>query len=151
MGELDLSFLPAVNAGLNALATLFLILGYVLIRQKRWQAHRNAMFAAFGSSIVFLTFYVLHKAWKSMGEGPMHTEFGGEGLLRVIYLLILLTHLVLAMLVPILAVAMIITGLRRRDALHRRLGNITLPIWLYVSVTGVVIYLMLYPFNPGTG
>lgn len=145
---MDLSFLPAVNASLNAVATALLVAGFVFIKQKRITAHRNCMISAFGVSIVFLALYLLHKMWKASSGQAMHTSYNGEGLAKAAYLLILLTHLVLAMIVPVLAIWMIRLGLKRDDARHRRVGRWALPIWLYVSVTGVVIYLMLYPFNP---
>lgn len=145
---MDLSFLPAVNACLNGVATVLLAVGLVLIRRGRIRAHRNVMIGAFGVSIVFLVFYVTHKAWKTTAGLELHTVYHGQGAGRIAYLLILLTHLVLAMLVPFLAVALIYLGLTRRYALHRRIARVAWPIWMYVSVTGVVIYLMLYHLNP---
>ncbi|MCC6578953.1 MAG: DUF420 domain-containing protein [Phycisphaeraceae bacterium] len=146
---MDLSFLPAVNASLNALAAALLVTGYVLIRQRRIDAHRRCMIAAFAVSMAFLVCYLLHKAWKRAAGLPMHTDYHAEGFARTIYLVILLSHLLLAMAVPVLAMAMIYLGWKRRDARHRRLGRIALPIWLYVSITGVVIYFMLYHANGG--
>lgn len=144
----DLSFLPAVNAGLNAVATVLLVVALVFIKQRRIDAHRNTMLAAFAVSSVFLVFYVLHKVWRGTQAGDLHTSYHGEGVAKAAYLVILLTHVVLAVTVPVFAIVLIRLGLTRRDALHRRIARIAWPIWMYVSITGVVIYFMLYHFNP---
>jgi len=140
----DLSSLPAVNASLNGLATVLLILGRHLVRQGRVEAHRRVMLSAFGVSSLFLVFYVTHKIWR----GFEHTAYHGVGAARTAYLAILGTHLVLAMTVPFLALALIRLGLSDRRAEHRRLARVAWPVWLYVSVTGIVIYGMLYHWNP---
>jgi uncharacterized membrane protein YozB (DUF420 family) len=140
----DLSFLPALNAALNVASTALLVAGRVWIRRGRVAAHRRAMLGAFAVSSLFLVLYVLHKAWRDFENTPYH----GEGALRVLYLAILFSHLTLAMAVPLLAIRLVQLGLGGRIARHRRLAVIAWPIWIYVSVTGVVIYLMLYPFNP---
>lgn len=144
----DLSGLPAVNAGLNAVAIGLLVAGFVMIKRRQVRAHRNFMIGAFGVSALFLALYLLHKAWRSAAGGELHATFHGDGLLRGAYLLILLTHVVLAMAVPVLAIWLIRLGLGGRYERHRRVARWAFPIWMYVSVTGVVIYLMLYPFNP---
>lgn len=144
----DLSFLPAVNASLNALAGMLLVIALVLIKQKRIDAHKRVMMTAFAVSTLFLVLYLLHKAWKGTQEGALHTTYHGEGVAKVAYLIILLTHVVLAVTVPIFAIVLIRLGLKRRDATHRRIARWAWPIWMYVSVTGVVIYFMLYHFNP---
>ena len=141
---MDLSFLPAVNASLNGLATVLLILGRHLVRQGRVEAHRRVMLSAFGVSSLFLVFYVTHKIWR----GFEHTAYHGVGAARTAYLAILGTHLVLAMTVPFLALALIRLGLSDRRAEHRRLARFAWPVWVYVSVTGIVIYGMLYHWNP---
>ena len=141
---LDLSFLPAVNAALNALSTLLLVVGRVWIRQGRVAAHRRAMLGAFLVSSLFLVFYVAHKAWR----GFENTPYNGEGMARTLSLLILFSHLTLAMAVPVLAVRLVQLGLGGRIEKHRRLAVVAWPIWMYVSLTGVVIYAMLYLFNP---
>lgn len=141
---MDLSFLPAVNAGLNATAATLLVWALVLIRRRRITAHRNAMLAAFGVSTLFLIGYVGHKLWRAGAGGELHTTYEGEGAALVVYLVVLVTHLVLAMAVPVLAVTMLVLGFKRRDVWHRRVGRVVWPIWMYVSVTGVVIYVMLY-------
>lgn len=145
---MDLSFLPTLNAGLNALAATLLVVGLVLIRRGRVRAHRNAMVGAFAVSSLFLIGYVGHKLWRTGAGGELHTTYNAEGLAQVVYLVILVTHLVLAMAVPVLAVALLVLGFKRRDRWHRRVGRVSWPIWMYVSLTGVVIYLMLYHFNP---
>lgn len=145
---MDLSFLPHLNAVLNTLATICLVLGFVVIRQRKINLHRNLMISAFALSALFLVFYVLHKAWRATQDGDIHTTYNAEGWLRVTYFVILITHLVLAITVPVLAIWLIKLGLKRQDETHRRVARWAFPIWLYVSVTGVVIYFMLYHFNP---
>jgi len=148
MGELDLSMLPGVNAVLNALATVLLVAGFLFIRRRRERAHRRCMLGALALSALFLAGYVLHKVWRAQAGGELHTRFEGEGIAQGVYLLILFTHLVLAMTVPVFAGLLVWMGLTGRRAAHRRLARWGFPVWLYVSVTGVLIYLMLYPFNP---
>jgi uncharacterized membrane protein YozB (DUF420 family) len=140
----DLSFLPAVNAGLNLVATALLVLGRIWIRQGRVATHRRTMLAALAVSSLFLALYVAHKA----SRGFESTPYPGEGIARVLYLTILFSHVTLAMAVPVLALRLVHLGLSGRIERHRRLARIAWPIWLYVSVTGVVIYLMLYVFDP---
>ncbi|UCE87891.1 MAG: DUF420 domain-containing protein [Deltaproteobacteria bacterium] len=124
---------------------ILLIAGRVLIRKRRVEAHRAAMLGAFGLSCLFLALYVTHKVWR----GFEHTAFEAAGAAKLAYLVILFSHLVLAMAVPVLAIAMIRLALTRRLETHRRLAKLAWPIWMYVSATGVVIYLMLYHLNPG--
>jgi uncharacterized membrane protein YozB (DUF420 family) len=140
----DLSFLPALNAALNALASALLVTGRVLVARGRIDAHRRTMLAAFAVSALFLALYVLHKAWR----GFEHTPFHAGGAAKLAYGVILASHLVLAMTVPVLALVLIRLGLRGRIAAHRRLARWAWPIWIYVSITGVVIYALLYHFNP---
>jgi uncharacterized membrane protein YozB (DUF420 family) len=143
----DLSFLPAVNAALNALATVLLIVGYRLIEAKRITAHRNCMIAAFATSSLFLVTYVTHYVWRATVIGGTHTAYLGP--LPLVYYTILLTHILLAIVVPVLAIALIVLGFRGRYATHRRIARVALPLWLYVSVTGVLIYFMLYHLSVG--
>jgi uncharacterized membrane protein YozB (DUF420 family) len=140
----DLSFLPAVNASLNSLATALLVAGRILIARGRVRAHRRVMTSAFVVSTVFLVLYVAHKA----SRGFENTTFNAVGAFKVAYLALLFTHVTLAMVVPVLAIWLIRLGLRDERARHRRLARIAWPIWMYVSITGVTIYLLLYPFNP---
>lgn len=140
----DVMMLPAVNATLNGIATVLLVWGYVLIRRKRWEQHKKVMMAAFITSIVFLASYVTYHALR----GGMSTPFGGEGAIRTFYYVLLITHVILAAVVPVLAIISINRGLSRRYDKHRRIAKWTFPIWLYVSVTGVLIYFMLYQWFP---
>lgn len=130
--------LPAVNAILNATATVLLLVGYVLIKRRRERAHTVTMLLAFLVSVLFLVSYIVYHL------NVLHVQFVGPPAVRDVYLLILLTHVVLAAAVPFLAALTIYWGLTDQRVKHRRLARWTFPIWLYVSVTGVVIYLMLY-------
>jgi uncharacterized membrane protein YozB (DUF420 family) len=140
----DLSFLPSVNATLNLASTLLLVAGRLWIRRGRVALHRRAMLAAFGVSSLFLVLYVVHKAWRGFENTPYH----GQGALRVLYLAILFSHLTLALAVPVLAIRLVQLGLGGRIERHRRLAVVAWPIWLYVSLTGVAVFLLLYVFNP---
>ncbi|HUJ21468.1 MAG TPA: DUF420 domain-containing protein [Bryobacteraceae bacterium] len=130
--------LPAVNATLNATAAVLLVWGYTLIRRHRPQTHKRVMLAAFATSCAFLTFYLIYHAQ----VGSVH--FPHSGVIRAVYLSILATHTALAAAVPPLAIVTLNRGLSARFDRHRAIARWTLPIWLYVSVTGVVVYLMLY-------
>lgn len=135
---MDVAVLPAINATLNATAAVLLTTGYVLIRRGRIAQHRAVMLAAFGTSILFLICYLVYHA--QAGSKP----FPGRGPIRQVYFAILLTHTVLAATVPVLAIITLSRGLSARYDRHRAIARWTLPIWLYVSVTGVVVYFMLY-------
>ena len=130
--------LPTLNACLNATSTLLLLLGFYFIRQRNIQAHRACMGGAFFVSILFLISYLIYHYHTGS------TRFTGQGAIRFVYFSILLSHTVLAALVPFLAVFTLLHALRERYDKHRRIARWTLPIWLYVSITGVVVYLMLY-------
>ncbi len=130
--------LPALNALLNAASAVALIIGFWLIRRGRWRAHRAAMVTALVLSAAFLTSYLIYHA--QVGS----VRFQGTGGVRTLYLSILATHTVLAAAVPVLAILTLSRALRRRFDRHAALARWTLPIWLYVSVTGVVVYWMLY-------
>lgn len=136
--------LPALNAGLNGLATILLVVGYIFIRKGEQDKHKKTMLTAFGTSILFLVFYLVYHFALQSYTGDASRKFQGEGLIRPIYYFILLTHVVLAAAVPILAWMTIRRGLKQQWEAHRRIAKITFPIWLYVSVTGVIIYFMLY-------
>jgi uncharacterized membrane protein YozB (DUF420 family) len=136
--------LPALNATLNALSTILLVWGYKLIRAKKVQQHRKVMVSAFVVSIIFLGCYLLHKWHLYTSTGAYNTTFQGPGSWRIVYLVILVTHVTLAAAVPVLALITISRGLNMRVELHKKSAKITLPIWLYVSVTGVIVYFMLY-------
>lgn len=135
---IDVTNLPAVNATLNAIAGTLLVLGYVKIRQGRMETHRRFMLAAFATSALFLVSYLVYHA--NVGSRP----FPGQGPIRVAYFAILFTHVVLAAAILPLALITLTYGLRRRFERHVPIARWTFPIWLYVSVTGVVVYLMLY-------
>jgi uncharacterized membrane protein YozB (DUF420 family) len=140
----DLDFVPALNAGLNAAAAACLVVGRRLARRGRVAAHRRTMLAAFALSSLFLVLYVAHKAARSFESTPFHA--GGAA--RAAYLALLASHVTLAMVVPPLAIRLVVLGLRGRVASHRRLARFAWPVWIYVSVTGVLIYLLLYHLNP---
>jgi len=132
--------LPALNATLNGTCALLLVYGYTLIRRGRKQQHKRVMIAAFVVSILFLISYLIYHA--QVGS----VRYPHEGPMRTVYLSILFTHTVLAATVPILAIITLRRALRGKFDRHRAIARWTLPIWLYVSVTGVVVYLMLYQF-----
>jgi putative membrane protein len=132
------SWLPALNAVLNASSAALLVLGYVSIRSRRVQAHRACMAAAFGVSVLFLLSYVAYHYW--FGSRP----FTGVGWIRLVYFPLLISHIVLAAMVVPLALMTIYRTWRGEFGRHRRIARWTLPLWLYVSVTGVVVYWMLY-------
>jgi uncharacterized membrane protein YozB (DUF420 family) len=136
--DLTLADLPALNAILNATSAVFLVTGYVMIRRGHEVAHKRCMLSALTTSALFLLSYVIYHA--NVGSRP----FPGQGLVRVIYFAILITHVVLAAAIVPLALMTAARGLRSQFDRHVRIARWTLPIWLYVSVTGVVIYLMLY-------
>ena len=135
---MNVSDLPALNATLNGIAGVLLAIGYVMIRQRRRQAHRAFMIAAFATSALFLVSYTIYHS--QAGSRP----FQGQGPIRTVYFAILISHVVLAAAVLPLAIVTLVRGLRARFDAHARLARRTLPIWLYVSVTGVLVYLMLY-------
>jgi putative membrane protein len=130
--------LPALNASLNALATVFLAAGWVLIRQQKREAHRLCMLTAFAVSTAFLASYLVYHF--NVGSVP----FQKQGAIRTVYLTILFTHIVLAIVIVPLIFMSLSRALSARFDRHRRIARWTLPLWLYVSVTGVVVYLMLY-------
>jgi uncharacterized membrane protein YozB (DUF420 family) len=132
--------LPAVNATLNGTAAILLTTGYALIRRRHVQAHRRVMLTAFSVSIAFLVFYLIYHSQVGSVRYPK------TGPIRAVYYSILITHTTLAATVPILAVITLRRALRGDFKRHHRIARWTLPIWLYVSVTGVIVYLMLYQF-----
>jgi len=135
---IDYTVLPTVNATLNAISGIFLLTGYILIKQRHIQAHRNAMLGAFASSTLFLISYVIYHA--QAGSRP----FTGQGLIRSIYFAILISHVVLAVVILPMAISTLSRGLSGRYVEHKRIAKKTFPTWMYVSVTGVIVYLMLY-------
>ena len=130
--------LPAVNATLNALSAVFITAGYVLIKRGERELHKRCMLAALATSALFLVSYVIYHA--NVGSRP----FPGTGAMRVVYFTILITHVILAAAIVPLVLMTTARGLRSQFDRHVRIARWTLPLWLYVSVTGVVVYLMLY-------
>lgn len=141
--------LPAMNASLNGMATMLLVAGYVAIRQRRVNTHKQLMLTAFVTSIAFLACYLVYHAALHQYTGESGRKFAGTGMIRPIYFTILITHVFLATTVPVLALLTIYHGLKGQWDRHRRIAKITFPIWLYVSVTGVVIYGLLYHWPVG--
>ncbi|MEI6669712.1 MAG: DUF420 domain-containing protein [Acidobacteriota bacterium] len=135
---MSISDLPALNATLNAVAAICLAAGYAMIRQRRRHAHRACMLAACAASVLFLTSYLVYHANAGAKLYP------GTGLLMVVYFVILGTHVVLAAVIVPMAITTLVRALRGAFDRHKRIARWTLPLWIYVSVTGVVIYLMLY-------
>jgi putative membrane protein len=138
-------FLPTLNAALNLTAVTLLVLGVRAIRRGDESRHKRLMCSALGVSAAFLVSYVTHH----LTSEP--TRFQGEGVARGVYLAVLLSHTVLAACVPFMALRTAWLGWKDRRASHRKWARITYPIWLYVSVTGVLIYLVLYPFQDAVG
>ncbi len=136
-GSLDVSTLPKVNATINAITTLLLIFGYFLIIKKKRRLHKNVMLFSFAMSGAFLVSYIIYHWFKS---GPK--SYTGD--FSTIYYFILFTHIILAAVIIPLALLTLYRGWTENLQLHKKIAKITLPLWLYVSVTGVVIYLMLY-------
>lgn len=141
---MSVSDLPALNACLNAISAVLLTAGYIFIRRGHKTAHRNCMIGAFSVSCVFLVTYVLHKI---LVKG-VHTKFGGEGLIKTLYYAMLFSHILLAMVIVPLALVTMTRALRERFDAHKRIARWTWPIWMYVSVTGVMIYFLLYQIFP---
>ncbi len=135
---LQLSDFPALDASLNAASALLLALGYVFIRNKRVLAHKVCMLSAFGTSSLFLVCYLWYHAHHGV------TRFTGQGAIRPVYFTLLGTHTVLAAVIVPLVLTTLYRAWKERFDLHKRVARWTLPIWLYVSITGVVVYWMLY-------
>lgn len=135
---MDLSSFPAINASLNATTAAFLLAGYAAIRSRRIVLHRTCMIGAFTTAVVFLCCYLYYHA--HAGSKP----FPGQGPIRTVYFAILLSHTVLATAIVPMAIVTLRRGLKNRHPAHEKLARWTLPIWLYVSVTGVAVYWMLY-------
>jgi protein SCO1/2/putative membrane protein len=136
--------LPAVNASLNGLATILLVAGWVLIKSNRQREHKVVMLTAFCTSAVFLACYVVYHFQLRYYTGSGSQKFQGTGAIQMVYFPLLISHILLAIGVAILAPVTLYRGLTNQLARHKRLARVTLPIWLYVSVTGVIIYVMLY-------
>ena len=137
---LNVMVLPKLNAYINSACTVLLTLGYFFIRNKRIAAHRMMMMSAFGLSILFLLSYVTYHS-----QAP-YTSFGGEGIIRMIYFTILISHISLAAIIVPLALFTLLRAWRSEFPLHKKIARWTLPIWLYVTSTGVIVYLMISPY-----
>jgi putative membrane protein len=138
-----IQWLPHINVSLNALATLLLVLGFVFIKQRKETAHRNTMLATFSVNVVFLVCYLTYHYYAGSKPFPRDPEVASAGV-RYFYLGLLASHVLLAAVVPFLALYSIYLGLKGKRELHKKFAVWTWPIWLYVSVTGVAVYLMLY-------
>ena len=136
----QVKFLPTLNAVLNSLTAVFLLLGYIFIRNKQVTRHRAMMGTAFLLSSLFLVSYVVYHSQEAS------TKFGGEGLIRYIYFVILLTHITLAIVTVGLVLFTLYFALTQQFEKHRRIARWTFPVWLYVSVTGVIVYFMISPY-----
>ena len=138
--SIDPTLYPAIDAILNATALVLLLAGFACIRLGHWRAHAAFMISAFAVSIIFLmcylNYHLLHR--------ELEKRFAGQGLIRPFYFALLISHILLAAIVPPLAVMTLWRAARRRFDLHRRLARWTWPIWVYVSVTGVIVYFLLH-------
>lgn len=143
---MDTNFLPALNAILNGVSGFLLLIGYKAIRKKAVGMHKTCMLSALVFSSIFLASYLYYHFVVKHGEP---TRFSGEGFARVVYFSVLVSHIVLAIVMLPLAIYTAYLGLRGNFTRHVRVARWTFPIWLYVSVTGVVVYLMLYQIYPG--
>lgn len=135
---MDFTILPTVNAVLNTIAALLLVRGWLLIRRRDFEAHKKTMLAAFATSTLFLVSYLVYHY--QVGS----VKFTGTGVIRGVYFAVLIPHVILAAVITPLALITLYRAWKNQFEGHRRLARITLPLWLYVSVTGVVVYAMLY-------
>lgn len=143
-----LQILPHLNATLNGLSGVFLILGFYFIRTKQISKHRASMLTAFTLSSIFLAFYLIHHAVRTYYFGLGPTKFTGEGIIRPVYFTILTTHTILATVVAPFILVVLWRALKGKFEIHKKLARLVFPIWLYVSITGVIVYLMLYQLFP---
>jgi putative membrane protein len=139
-----LGWFPHINASLNALSGIFLILGLVFVKTGQVHKHRACMLTAFTTSVLFLACYLTYHSLRTYYFGLGPTKFAGEGIVRPIYFLILGTHTILAIVIVPLILITLRYALKGKFDSHRRIARWTYPLWLYVSVTGVIVYLMLY-------
>ncbi|MEP6788450.1 MAG: DUF420 domain-containing protein [Acidobacteriota bacterium] len=144
-----LQIFPHVNATLNGLSGVFLLSGFYFIMKRRIAQHRFCMLAAASVSAVFLLSYVTYHSLRSYYFGLGPTKFTGEGIIRPIYFTILTSHTILAILVAPFVIVTLRRGLKGWYDSHKRLARLVFPVWLYVSITGVIVYLLLYQIYPG--
>ena len=142
---MSLTDLPLVNASLNGLSAILLMAGFIFIKRGNKDAHRKCMGTAFVSSCVFLVGYVIHKVFVVKG---VNTPFAGPAALKPYYLVMLASHIILAIVIVPMAIATIRLGILGRFEAHKKIARWTWPLWMYVSVTGVLIYLLLYQIYP---
>jgi len=135
-----LTFLPALNAALNGVTTILLIVAFIAIKKKNVELHRKLMQTAIGLSVLFLLSYIIYHATSEP------TIYGGEGTLKVIYYFILISHIILAAAIVPLVLISFVRALSEKFDKHRKIARITLPLWLYVTITGVIVYLMIAPY-----
>lgn len=140
LGDVNLTFLPFFNAVMNSFTFIFLVAALYSIKQKNIQRHRRYIFAAFTTTALFLLSYVTYHAMAPS------TPYGGQGILRPIYYFILLTHIVLSAVIVPLALISVTRGLNMQVEKHRKIARWTMPLWLYVSLTGVIVYIMISPY-----
>ncbi len=138
--------LPQINAILNLISLVFLLFGYIAIKNGKQTQHKKFMLSAFFVSMLFLLSYLLHKYFLYVETNSFNASFIGEGIYRTIYFIILIPHITLAISVPILAIVAIRFALKENFSSHKKIVKFAYPIWLYVSITGVLVYLMLYQF-----
>ena len=141
---MDASILPPINATLNGIATILLTLGFFFIKSGSKQAHKTCMVSAFVTSVVFLVCYVAHKI---LVRG-VHTPFGGEGAIRTVYYTMLVSHIILAIAIVPMVLLTMSRAFKERFEAHKAIARWTWPVWMYVSVTGVLVYLFLYVWFP---
>jgi len=142
---LSISDLPALNATLNGLAGVLLVCGFIAVKRGNTEVHRRFMLAAFFTSALFLTSYTIYHFHQ------IATPFSGQGGVRIFYFVLLISHIILAAALLPMALVTLRRGWKDQREAHRRLAKWTFPVWVYVSVTGVLVYLMLYQFYPATG
>jgi putative membrane protein len=140
LDHLDLTILPMMNAIFNSFTTVFLLAALFFIRQKNVKMHRRFIFAAFTSTALFLITYL---TYHSLAES---THFGGEGFIKYVYYFVLITHIVLAAVIVPLALLTLARGLNMQVEKHRKIARWTMPLWLYVSITGVLVYILISPY-----
>jgi putative membrane protein len=144
-----LGVFPHLNASLNGLSAVFLLCGFYFIMKKRVAQHRFCMLSAVTVSALFLFSYLTYHSLRTYYFGLGPTKFTGEGIARPVYYTILTSHTILAVLVAPFIIWTLRRALKGRFDLHKRLARLVFPVWLYVSVTGVIVYLMLYQLYPG--
>lgn len=148
---MSINDIPAINAGLNALATLLMTAGFIFIKSGNKTAHRASMLSAGVVSAIFLVGYLSHKALKGAAAGAgeaLHTEFGGEGAIRTVYYVMLISHILLAISIAYLVPKTFALAFKGDFERHKRWARIVFPIWYYVSITGVLVYFFLYQWWP---